>query len=138
MSLGYRAVNAAHNTIYRLSGGKVGGRFGKAPVLLLTTRGRRSGKSRTTPLLYLEDGGDLAVVASKGGSPRHPAWFHNLRANSDVEVEVGRRRERRRARVATPEERERLWPQVVDLYGSYASYQDKTTREIPVVILEPV
>lgn len=135
-NLAYKTTNVVVNTLYRASGGKLGGRMQGAPVLLLTTTGKRSGKKRTTPLLYLEDGGALAIVASKGGAPAHPAWFHNLRANPEVEVEVGRRRETRRARVASAEERERLWPRLVELYGSYASYQEKTTREIPVVLLE--
>jgi len=90
-----------------------------------------------TPLLYLRDGENLVVVASKGGAPKHPVWFLNLEANPDVEAEVGRTRARRRARRATPEERERLWPKVVEMYGSYADYQTKTAREIPLVILEP-
>jgi deazaflavin-dependent oxidoreductase (nitroreductase family) len=90
-----------------------------------------------TPLLYLRDGDNLVLVASKGGAPKHPVWFLNLEANPDVEVEVGRTRERRRARSATPEERERLWSKVVEMYSSYADYQTKTAREIPLVILEP-
>src|SRR4051812_24313571 len=126
MSLGYKAINATHNTLYRLSGGKVGGRFGKAPVLLLTTTGRKSGKKRTAPLLYLTQGDDLVLVASKGGAPEHPAWFVNLRATPDVEVQVGSRRERRRARVAEGEERSRLWDQLIQLYPSYDTYQTKT------------
>src|SRR4051812_27932285 len=136
MSLGYRAMNATHNALYRLSGGKVGGKFGSAPVLLLTTTGRKSGKKRTAPLLYLAEGDDLVLVASKGGSPTHPSWFVNLRAQPEVEVQVGSKRERRRARVASGEERERLWQHLVELYSSYATYQTKTTREIPVVVLE--
>jgi deazaflavin-dependent oxidoreductase (nitroreductase family) len=138
MSLGYRALNATHNALYRLTGGKVGGRFGKAPVLLLTTTGRKSGKQRTAPLLYLADGDDLVLVASKGGAPSHPAWFANLQAQPEVEVRVGSRRERRRARVADGEERKRLWTRVVEIYPAYDTYQTKTTREIPVVVLERV
>jgi deazaflavin-dependent oxidoreductase (nitroreductase family) len=126
-----------HSSLYRATGGKVAGRMGKAPVLLLTTTGRRSGKRRTTPLLYLEDGGAYAVVASVGGAPRHPAWFHNLVANPAVDVEVGRARERRRARVTTDEEQARLWPLLTAMWPKYDDYQRKTERRIPVVLLEP-
>jgi deazaflavin-dependent oxidoreductase (nitroreductase family) len=124
--------------LYRATGGKVGGTFGGAPVLLLTTTGRRSGKRRTTPLLYLSEGSDVVVVASYGGAPKHPAWYLNLRANPEVEVQIGREIERRRARAATAEERSRLWPRVVAMNPSYATYQQRTEREIPVVILAPV
>jgi deazaflavin-dependent oxidoreductase (nitroreductase family) len=132
-----RTFSAANRVLYRLSGGKVGGTMKGAPILLLTTKGRKSGKPRTMPLLYLRDDGRLVVVASSGGSPGHPAWFLNLRDDPSVEVEIGRNRERRRARVATAEERAPLWPRVVELYQGYDSYQRKTTREIPLVILEP-
>jgi deazaflavin-dependent oxidoreductase (nitroreductase family) len=129
-------MNATHNALYRASGGKIGGRFGKAPVLLLTTTGRKSGKTRTAPLLYLGEGDDLVLIASKGGSPSHPAWFLNLQANPDVEVQVGRSRERRRARVTAGDERDRLWKRMTELYPNYDSYRGKTSREIPVVVLE--
>jgi F420H(2)-dependent quinone reductase len=131
-----RGAGAINRVLYRATGGKVGGSMKGAPILLLTTTGRKSGKRRTTPLLYLRDGDALAVVASEGGAPRHPAWFHNLQANPQVEIEIGRERERRRARQATPEERERLWPGLVEMYAPYASYQEKTARTIPVVLLE--
>ena len=133
----FRAMSALNTWLYRLSGGKIAGSMKGAPILLLTTTGRKTGKTRVTPLLYLRDGENLVVVASKGGAPKHPVWFLNLEANPDVEAEVGRTRARRRARRATPEERERLWPKVVEMYGSYADYQTKTAREIPLVILEP-
>jgi F420H(2)-dependent quinone reductase len=133
----FRAMSALNTWLYRLSGGKIAGSMKGAPILLLTTTGRKTGKTRVTPLLYLRDGENLVVVASKGGAPKHPVWFLNLEANPDVQAEVGRTRERRRARRATLEERERLWPKVVEMYGSYADYQTKTAREIPLVILEP-
>ena len=127
-----------HTTAYRLTGGLIGHRFpGAPPSLLLEHVGAKSGTKRTSPLTYLADGDDLVLVASKGGNPRNPAWFHNLRAHPDVTVQVGSKRRAVRARVATPEERERLWPKVVDLYGGYADYQRRTEREIPLVILEP-
>jgi deazaflavin-dependent oxidoreductase (nitroreductase family) len=122
--------------LYRLSGGKIGGIPG-TQVLLLTTTGRRSGKPRTTPLIYIPDGQALVVVASFGGSDVHPAWFLNLEANPDVEVTIRREPSRRmRARRATPAESERLWPALTKIYSGYAKYREKTAREIPLVILE--
>jgi deazaflavin-dependent oxidoreductase (nitroreductase family) len=133
-----RQLMKGHTTAYRLTGGLVGHRFpGAPPTLLLDHVGARSATERTIPLSYLADGDDFVVVASKGGNPRHPAWFHNLVANPDVTVQVGSRRRAVTARVATPEERARLWPKVVDMYGGYAGYQRRTKREIPLVILEP-
>jgi F420H(2)-dependent quinone reductase len=105
-------------------------------VLLLTTTGRKTGKRRTSPLLYLRDGDMLAVVASEGGAPRHPAWYLNLAANPAVEVEIGRTREPRRARDASEDERARLWPRFVEMYAGYAAYERRTSRRIPVVLLE--
>lgn len=131
-----RVMSTANRAVYRVSGGRLAGRMGRAPILLLTVTGRRSGKRRTLPLLYLRDGERLAVVASKGGDPRHPSWFLNLRDDPDVEIEIGRDRRRLRARVATPEERELLWPRLVEIYPPYAVYQTRTSRVIPVVVLE--
>jgi len=124
--------------VYRLSGGRLAGRFpGGAPVLLLTTIGRKSGQPKTAPLLYLQDGDDYVVVASKGGMSQHPLWFKNLEANPRVEVEVGSRKIEATARRATHEEKAALWPKLVGMYSSYADYQARTTRDIPVVILTP-
>ena len=124
--------------VYRATRGRIGGRFGRARVLLLTTTGRRTGKRRTAPLGYLEDGGDLVVIASFGGSDVQPAWYLNLAADTDVEVQLrGGARQPMRARTATPEERARLWLRVVEMYAGYAKYQARTAREIPLVILEP-
>jgi F420H(2)-dependent quinone reductase len=106
-------------------------------MLLLDHVGARSGARRTSPLLYIEDDGDLVVVASKGGFPRHPAWFHNLRANPETTVQVGGEVRPVRARVAGAAERERLWPRVVAAYSGYEDYSARTEREIPLVILEP-
>jgi deazaflavin-dependent oxidoreductase (nitroreductase family) len=123
---------------YRATGGRVGGRFLRgAPVLLLTTQGRRSGRPRTAPLLYLEDGGRIAIVASKGGMSQHPLWYRNLRANPRCEVEIGRERRTMLARVADAEERRELWPKLVAMYRDYDGYQARTDREIPVVLLMP-
>jgi len=109
-----------------------------APVLLLNTTGRKSGKARTTPLLYLKEGEDYVIVASNGGASKHPAWYLNLRENPATTVEVEGRKERIRAEEASPGEKARLWPKLVEMYPPYASYQKKTDRGIPVVILHPL
>jgi deazaflavin-dependent oxidoreductase (nitroreductase family) len=123
---------------YRVSGGRLGGRFLRgAPVMLLTTIGRRSGEPRIAPLIYLEDGDNVVTVASKGGSARHPLWYRNLQANPDVEVQIGADKRDLRARTASAEERDRLWPRLTMIYPDYDDYQARTDRDIPVVILEP-
>ena len=94
-------------------------------------------KGVISPLLYVQDGERLAIIASKGGHPRHPAWFHNLRANPDTTVQVGSRKVPVTARVATDAERKRLWPEVVKAYSGYEGYQRRTERKIPLVVLEP-
>lgn len=127
-----------HANAYRLTRGAVGHRIpGLPPFLLLEHTGARSGRRRVTPLVYLTEGDGYAVIASKGGHPRHPAWLHNLRAQPDVTVQVGSRRIDVRAREAEGEERERLWARAVEAYGPYADYQARTERRIPVVVLEP-
>ena len=123
--------------VYRVSGGRVGWRIGQAPVLLLTVRGRKSGTPHTVPLLYLQNGSDYAVVASKGGWPKDPIWYLNLQANPDVTVEVKRQKFAMAARTASDEERDRLWPRLVAMYPDYANYQSWTDRKIPVVVLHP-
>jgi deazaflavin-dependent oxidoreductase (nitroreductase family) len=111
----------------------------KAPVLLLTTTGRKSGRPRTSPLLYAQAGDNgYMVIASKGGAPEHPLWYLNLRANPIAEVTVGRETQQMRARDAQGEERERLWRSLADVYPGYDRYARKTSRRIPVVVLEPV
>jgi F420H(2)-dependent quinone reductase len=108
------------------------------PVLLLTTKGRKSGKERTVPLGYLDAGDRYVVIGSKGGvAPEHPAWYLNLRADADVGVQIGSERRRMRARRASAEEEERLWPRVLAQGRGYEKYRQKTTREIPLVYLEP-
>jgi F420H(2)-dependent quinone reductase len=134
----FNELTRLHTLAYRLSGGLLGSRIpGGPPMLLLDHVGARSGVKRTTPLVYLQDGSNTVIVASKGGSPRHPAWFHNLRANSETTVQVGSRRSPVTARVATAKERSRLWPKIVALYRGYELYQKRTSRQIPLVILEP-
>lgn len=133
-----RRMMGAHTLVYRASGGRIGRTIpGAPPMLLLDHVGAKSGKRRTSPLAYLEDDEDVVLVASKGGNPRNPAWFHNLKANPDASVQIGRERRAVHARVASGKERKRLWPLVVSLYGGYEEYQERTEREIPLVILEP-
>jgi len=133
-----RRLMGGHATIYRASHGLIGHRFpGAPPTLLLDHVGAKSGRRRTSPLLYTRDGENLVIVASKGGYPKNPAWFHNLVANPDTTVQVGSHRREVHARVADPEERKRLWPVVVGVYRGYEAYRRRTEREIPLVILEP-
>jgi deazaflavin-dependent oxidoreductase (nitroreductase family) len=127
-----------HVVLYRASGGRIAGRFRKtAPVLLLTTTGRKSGKKRTTPLLYVEESGRYIVVASVGGAPKHPAWYLNMCANPAATIQIGSRRLAVNAKTASAEERVRLWALATRMYPQYDDYQAKTTREIPIVILTP-
>lgn len=124
--------------LYRRTGGRLGGSFvGGAAVCLLTTTGRRSGEPRTMPLLYLRDGDDIVVVASKGGYSTSPQWYFNLLADPSVEVTIGREHLEMTARVATAEEKSALWPRLVDTYKYYDTYQARTDRDIPVVICSP-
>ena len=126
-----------NNLVYRAPGGRLMGSYDGNPVVLLHHVGRRSGEARVTPLIYLEDGGDIVVVGSMGGTPKDPAWVHNLRAQPATEVEVRRERRAVTARVADAEERARLWPLITEKHKNYAGYQTRTDREIPLVLLEP-
>ncbi len=133
-----RRLMKVHTAAYRMTRGLIGHRIPGGPsMLLLDHVGAKSGTKRTDPLLYVPDGDELVLVASKGGHPRNPAWFHNVRANPETTVQVGSRRRAVIARVATPEERARLWLKAVAAYGPYRSYQRRTDREIPMVILAP-
>ena len=111
------------------------GRMGKAPIMLLTTTGFRSGKQRTNPVLYLVDGENLVTVASAGGAAKNPSWFVNLTHNPDAVVKIKSETRKVLARRASPEERSRLWPSLTEMFPGYANYAKKTKREIPVVIL---
>jgi F420H(2)-dependent quinone reductase len=127
-----------HVAAYRATRGLIGHRMiGTPPMLLLDHVGAKTGTKRTTALAYMRDGDRLVVVASKGGHPHHPAWYHNLQAHPDTTVQVGAERRAVTARVASPDERSTLWPRIVDVYGGFAGYQRRTDREIPLVILEP-
>jgi deazaflavin-dependent oxidoreductase (nitroreductase family) len=136
--LALKLGSGAHAGVYRATGGKLFGRMGKSPILLLNTVGRKSGRKRTSQLLYVMDGEDFVIIASKGGVPTHPAWYLNLRADPDATVEVGDREVRVRAEVADSEEKARLWQRMVEMYPTYDDYQQKTEREIPLLKLHPV
>lgn len=123
---------------YRATDGNVSGVFAGRPLMLLTTTGAKSGQPRTAPLVYTTDGDDLVVIASKGGAPTNPDWYHNLRAHPLVTVELGGDRFEARARVAEGQERERLYANQAAQMPAFADYQRKATREIPVVVLERV
>lgn len=131
-------ILSVHQWLYEATDGRIGASLGGRPMLLLRTVGRRTGAPRTAALLYVRDGDAYAVIASKGGAPQHPAWFHNLSAKPDVEIQVGRTRIPVRARVAEGDERARLWARADEINeGQYAIYQSRTSRRIPVVVLEP-
>jgi deazaflavin-dependent oxidoreductase (nitroreductase family) len=134
-----KTMNAVHKGLLKLSGGRLGWRAGGMPVLELTTTGRKSGQNRTVMLTSpVQEGNAIVIVASRGGDDHHPAWFLNLRDDPDVEVAFeGKPKQRMRARVANPQERAALWPRVTETYKQYGSYQTKTDREIPLVLLEP-
>ncbi len=116
----------------------VAGGTGLVPTLLLTTTGRKSGKRQVLPLIYGKTPTGYAIVASKGGAPAHPAWFLNLSAEPEVDVQVEAKKFRAKARVATGAERSALWEQMAGIYPPYTDYQKRTAREIPVVVLEPI
>jgi deazaflavin-dependent oxidoreductase (nitroreductase family) len=133
-----KTMNSVHRLLVSVTRGRAGHEFGGMPVVELTTVGRRSGKPRTVLLTSpLRDGEGYVVVASRGGDDQHPAWFLNLRDNPDVQVAIkGGERRPMRARVASAEERARMWPQITGRYRNYAGYQERTEREIPLVVLE--
>jgi len=130
--------NAAIIEEFRANGGRVGGQFEGAPLLLLHSVGARSGKERVNPMMYQAVGDAYAVFASKGGAPSNPDWYHNLVANPDATIEVGTRTVAVRARIADGVERDSIWETQKQRYPGFADYEASTTRQIPVVILEPV
>jgi deazaflavin-dependent oxidoreductase (nitroreductase family) len=125
-----------HVRVYRETGGERGYHWRGTEILLLSTRGRRSGETRTTPLIQRADGDGWVVVASKGGYPQNPGWYENLAADPDAEVEVRDERIPVRARTVEGEERTRLWQKMTEVWPAYDEYQQRTSREIPVVVLE--
>jgi deazaflavin-dependent oxidoreductase (nitroreductase family) len=129
--------SALHTVVFRLTGGVIGRRLVDNDMLLLTTSGHVTGAPHTVPLLYLSDGDRMVVVASYGGRPRHPMWYHNLIVEPTVQVQIKGRRSRMVARPATTSERAQWWPRIEEAYDGYSIYQARTDREIPVVFLEP-
>jgi deazaflavin-dependent oxidoreductase (nitroreductase family) len=135
-----KTMNAVHRVAMTVTGGRVGWSFYDMPVLELTTIGRKSGQPRSVMLTSpWQEGDTYVIVASRGGDDTHPAWFLNLRDHPEVEVRLkGKPKEKWHARIASPEERDRLWASLTEKHKNYADYQTKTDRVIPVVLLEPV
>ena len=130
-------IGDEHVKVYRETNGEQGYLWNGAPILLLTTTGRKSGQARTSALIFGRDGDDLLLVASQGGAPTHPNWYHNLSANPDVEVQVEGDVFPATARTATGDEKARLWSIMTDVWPNYDAYQERTDRAIPVVVLTP-
>jgi deazaflavin-dependent oxidoreductase (nitroreductase family) len=140
MSLGARGLRwtgKLNVPLYRLSGGRVGGKVGRAPVLLLTTTGRKSGEQRTAPVVYLADGRNVVLINTNAGNAKIPAWSLNLKAKPEAEVEVGRKRYPVRARIAAGEEHTDLWRKHVEQYAGFDDYKQQMEREPAVFVLEP-
>jgi deazaflavin-dependent oxidoreductase (nitroreductase family) len=135
---GLRWVGKLNVPLYRATGGRLMGKVGRAPVLLLTTTGRRSGEPRTAPVVYLADGDNVALINTNAGNAKLPAWSLNLMANPKAEVELGRKRQPVRARIAEGEERADLWRKHIEQYAGFDDYKAKLDREISVFVLEPV
>ena len=131
-----RLFSWIHRVVYRVSGGRIGCRLVGGPVLLLITEGRKSGKARTTPLLYLEEGANWVVAGSNAGDDRHPTWWLNLKAHPVAAVQIQNTVKRVRAKEASEDERSLLWPRFVEMYSDYNTYRQRTTRKLPIVILE--
>ena len=124
--------------LYNVSGGRIGGKMGKAPVLLLTTTGRKTGKQRTLPLIYIMDGSAYVITASAGGADKHPGWFFNIRSNPQATIQVQDKHITVTAEIAGPEKKPELWARLVEVAPNFAGYQKRTSREIPMVILHPL
>jgi deazaflavin-dependent oxidoreductase (nitroreductase family) len=134
----FRYVTGLHRWVFKATNGRLLGRLGGMPVVMLTTTGRKSGKPRTTMLTSpVQEGESVVLVASYGGDDRHPTWFLNVRDDPETEVVMQGRHRKMRARVATVEEKRALWPKVTQAYRGYAGYQQRTDRDIPLVILDP-
>ena len=130
-------IGDEHVKVYRETNGETGYLWNGAPILLLTTTGRKSGAERTSALIFGRDGDDLLLVASQGGAPTHPNWYHNLSANPDVQVQVQGDVFAATARTANDDEKARLWSIMTDVWPNYDSYQERTDRQIPLVVLTP-
>ena len=137
-SIAIRYMSRVNKLLYRLSGGRLFGTWMRGGAIgILGHRGRRSGQSFSSPLVYLPDGDRIIVIASKGGMSKHPLWYLNVQANPDCEFEIGATKRPYRARTASPEEKRAYWPRIVAMNPDFDGYQARTTRDIPVVILEP-
>ena len=132
------ALTTIHTFIYSNTNGAIGGRIVNCPVLLLTTKGRKTNKQRTVPLLYLADGDNVVLVASNGGATKHPTWWLNLQSNPEAQIQIRGIKQRVMAEKGSTEEKQRLWPQLTAMYPGYKRYQEITNRDIPVVILRPI
>jgi deazaflavin-dependent oxidoreductase (nitroreductase family) len=132
-----RAAGKLNVPVYRLTRGRVMGKIGRAPVLLLTSIGRRSGQPRTAPVLFLADGERVVVIGSNAGNSKAPAWSHNLKANPDAEIQIKGERRLVRARVAEGEERAEMWRQMNEQYAGFEDYDERTSRDIAVFVLDP-
>ena len=133
-----RWMSRLNKILYRLSGGRLFGTWMRGGAIgILSHRGRKSGQTFSSPLVYLPDGNRLVVIASKGGMSKHPLWYLNLRANPDCEFEIGATKKPYRARTASPEEKRTIWPRILAMNPDFDDYQARTTRDIPVVILDP-
>ena len=122
---------------FRDNEGKVGGMFEKMPLLILHSKGAKSGNEHQTPVVYMDTNGSYAIFASMGGAPKHPAWYHNLVANPEATIEIGSETKKVKARVAEQPERDELYNRNAAMFPQFAEYETKTTRKIPVVVLEP-
>ena len=123
---------------FRANDGKIHGDFANAPIVLITHTGAKSGKPRTNPIAYTRDGDNVVIIASKGGAPTNPAWYHNIVANPEVTVELPGETYQARARVAAGDERDRLFAAQAAIMPNFQAYQDKTTRQLPVIVLERI
>jgi F420H(2)-dependent quinone reductase len=124
--------------LYNVSGGRIGGKMGKVPILLLTTTGRKTGKQRTLPLVYIMDDGAYVVTGSAGGADKHPSWFFNIRSDPQATIQVKDKHIKVTAEIVGPEKKSELWARLVAVAPNFAGYQKRTSREIPMVILRPV
>lgn len=132
-----RPMSALNVFFYRMSGGKLMGKLGGGPVCLVTMTGRKTGKTRVIPLMYNVRGDDVILVASRAGTPTHPAWYYNLIATPDIEIQVGRDKQRYHVRQADDAEKAELWPLLVENYKDFDLYQNRTERNIPVLVCSP-
>ncbi len=133
----FKMSTQAHVSIYRLSGGRIGGKIGPNSILLLTTTGRKSKQKRTNPLGYFKDGENFILTGSNGGQPNHPGWYFNLKADPHAVIEVGKDKINVTAEQADPEEKKRLWAKLISIAPMYDRYTGKTDRDIPMMILRP-